>query len=210
MVKVLQDIEQEDGKAGADAAPLLKSISFSFFFIVLCLDAVFSVINILSQYLRKTMTFSQVRTCTKSILSTLSQYRSDENFESLWKVASEKQTQLELEPPTLPRHCRIPRRIDDGEAENERYSSTEAYFRRSYYNMLDILISEINERFSENSYSVLTALESLLLDSFTCSEPKAEHLAEVTSFYGDEFVLEKLKSELMVLYGFEKTFTFLW
>ena len=60
VIKVLQDIEQEDGKAGADAASLLKSIStFSFFFIVLCLDAVFSVINILSQYLQeKTMTFS--------------------------------------------------------------------------------------------------------------------------------------------------------
>ena len=75
VIKVLQDIEQEDGKAGADAASLLKSIStFSFFFIVLCLDAVFSVINILSQYLQeKTMTFSRAnaRTCTKSILSTL-------------------------------------------------------------------------------------------------------------------------------------------
>ena len=31
VIKVLQDIEQEDGKAGADAASLLKSIStFSF------------------------------------------------------------------------------------------------------------------------------------------------------------------------------------
>ena len=138
VIKVLQDIEQEDGKAGADAASLLKSIStFSFFFIVLCLDAVFSVINILSQYLQeKTMTFSRARTCTKSILSTLSQFRNDQKFESLWKVASEKQAQLELEPPTLLRHRRIPRRID-GEAENEQYSSVDAYFRKSYYSMLD-------------------------------------------------------------------------
>ena len=120
-------------------------------------------------------------------------------------MASEKQTQLELEPPILPRHRRIPHRIDDGLAENEQYSSVKAYFRRSYYNMLDILISEINERFSENSYSVLIALESLLLDSFTRSKPKAEHLAEVVGFYGDEFVLEKLKSELIVLYGFVKS-----
>ena len=59
MIKVLQDIEQEDGKAGTDAASLLKSIlTFSFFFIVLCLDAVFSVINILLQYLQKTMTLT--------------------------------------------------------------------------------------------------------------------------------------------------------
>ena len=58
MVKVLQDIEQEDGKAGADAASLLKSIStFSFFFIVVCLDTVFSVINILSQYLQEKTDF---------------------------------------------------------------------------------------------------------------------------------------------------------
>ena len=119
-------------------------------------------------------------------------------------MASEKQSQLELEPPALPRHRRIPRRIDDGEAENEQYSSVEVYFRRSYY-MLDILISEINERFSENSYSVLIALESLLLDSFTCSEPKAEHLAEIIDFYSDDSVLEKLKSELVVLYGFVKS-----
>lgn len=71
--------------------------------------------------------------------------------------------------------------------------------------MLDVLISEINERFSENSYSVLTALESLLLDSFTCAEPKPEHLAEVVGYYGDEFLPEKLKSELMVLCGFVKS-----
>ena len=74
VVNVLQDIEQEDGKAGADAASLLKLIStFSFFFIFVCLDA---VINILSQYLQeKTMTFSRDRICIKSILSTLFQYR---------------------------------------------------------------------------------------------------------------------------------------
>ena len=81
-------------------------------------------------------------------------------------MAKEKETQLELEPPTLPRHRRIPRRIDDGIADNEQYSSVEAYFRRSYYNMLDILISEIQERFSENTYSVLSSVESLLLELF--------------------------------------------
>ena len=125
VVKVLQDIEEKDGKPGADAASLLKSIStFSFFFVIVCLDAVFCVVNILPHYLQeKIMTFSRARTCTKSIVSTLSQYRSDEKFESLWKVASDKQTQLELEPSTLPRHRRIPRRIDDGQAESEQYSS---------------------------------------------------------------------------------------
>ena len=54
VVKVLQDIEEEDGKAGADAAVLLKSIStFSFFFKIVSLDAVFHVVNILSVYLQK-------------------------------------------------------------------------------------------------------------------------------------------------------------
>ena len=43
-----------------------------------------------------------------------------------------------------------------------------------------------------------------MLDSFTCSEAKAEHLAEIIDFYSDDFVLEKLKSELVVLYGFVK------
>ena len=58
VVKVLQDIEQEDGKTGADAALLLKSIStFSFFFIILCLDAVFSVVNILSVFAREDRDF---------------------------------------------------------------------------------------------------------------------------------------------------------
>ena len=120
-------------------------------------------------------------------------------------MAKEKETQLELEPPTLPRHRRIPRRIDDGIADNEQYSSVEAYFRRSYYNMLDILISEIQERFSENTYSVLSSVESLLLDAFSCSEPKEEHLTKTLTFYRDDFVPEKLKSEMIVLYGFVKS-----
>ena len=52
---------------------------------------------------------------------------------------------------------------------------------------------------------MLTALESLPLDSFTCSEPKAEYLAGIISFYSDDFVLEKLKSELVVLYRLMKS-----
>ena len=172
---------------------------------IVCLDAVFHVVNILSVYLQeKTITYSRARTCTKSILATLTEYRSDEKFASLWKVATEKQTQLDLEPPTLPRHRRIPRRIDDGIADNEQYSSIEAYFRRSYY-MLDILITEIQERFSENTFSVLSSVESLLLDAFSCSEPKEEHLKRTLTFYSDDFVPEKLKSEIIVLYGFVKS-----
>lgn len=119
------------------------------------------------------ITFSRAKTCTKSILTTLSEHSSDKKFDSLWKVASKKQTQLDLEPPTSPRHCRIPHRIDDLNAQSEQYSSIEEYFLRCYY-MLDILIKE---RFSDNSFSILSASEALLLDSFNCIEPKLEHLS---------------------------------
>ena len=64
-------------------------------------------------------------------------------------------------------------------------SSIEVYFRRSYY-MLDILMSEIKECFSENPLSVLSTLKALLLEFFSCTEPKVEHLTEVLSFYGDD------------------------
>ena len=167
IIKVLEEIEKEPGKPGANADALLQSVAtFSFFLIVCWLDEIFCVINVLSQYLQgENVTFSQVKTCTTSILVTLDQYRCDDHFDRLWGLALEKQSELNLEPPQLPRRHRVPRRVDDGRTEGEQYESVKVYYRKSYYTMLDILIFELKERFSENQLSILLSLESLLLDS---------------------------------------------
>ena len=44
--------------------------------------------------------------------------------------------------PMLPRQRRIPRKVDDG-APNHLFESPEDFFRKQYFKVLDLLVSEI-------------------------------------------------------------------
>ena len=52
---------------------------------------------------------------------------------------------MELEPPSLPRKRKRPKRFESGTAQAESFDSPKAYFKVSYFEALDLVIMAIKE-----------------------------------------------------------------
>lgn len=61
--------------------------------------------------------------------------------------------------PTLPRHKKVPRTLD-GSIENHRYVSPNDFFQQQHFEVLDVLISKLNERFSQPSLTFYLSTRS--------------------------------------------------
>ena len=89
--------------------------------------------------------------------------RSDAKFQTYWKEAIEISSKSELEAPHLPRQRRVPSRVGGGEAQPV-YRNVEHYYQvTSFYPLLDVIVSQLKERFSENDMAIVQNVETLLL-----------------------------------------------
>ena len=64
----------------------------------------------------------------------------------------------------MPRIRRPPRQIDDG-APQHVFASVEEYYKREYFEAIDIINGELERRFLQESFSFVGEIEKLLLDS---------------------------------------------
>ena len=81
-------------------------------------------------------------------------------FDSVKEEASRK-----CDEPVLPRHRRLPKRIDDGTAAEHRYSSVEEFYRKEYFQAIDNIKGDLENRFMQETFLLVRKIESLLLDS---------------------------------------------
>ena len=92
----------------------------------------------------------QAVSATKATKEYLQRLRSDSAFEHFYKGVVADAENL-TDEPTLPRRKKVPRRLDEG-ADNHQYSSPKYYFRQQYFEVLDVLINELSQRFSQPSF----------------------------------------------------------
>lgn len=83
-------------------------------------------------------------------------------LKSFYSLVIQEAHELTKEP-VLPRQRQIPRRVDDG-APNHHFQSPEDFFRKQYYEVLDLLVSEITKRFNQPAFSVLQEMERMIID----------------------------------------------
>jgi len=83
----------------------------------------------------------------------LNRQRVQSSFEYFNHTTVEEAKELTM-PPTLPRQRCIPVRIDGG-APNHQFSSAEEYFCKQYFEVLDLLINELDHRFDQESFQLL-------------------------------------------------------
>ena len=62
--------------------------------------------------------------------------------------------ELEESAPQLPRHSKIPKRYEDGNALAEFHSTLMELYRQIYYEGFDLLTETINNRFDQPEYRV--------------------------------------------------------
>ena len=65
---------------------------------------------------------------------------------------------IELEEPVLPRHKKVPRRLDNG-------SAAEDMHRAQCFVAIDACLVELNRRFREESYAPLQQFESAVISA---------------------------------------------
>lgn len=86
----------------------------------------------------KTRSAAEGQQIADMVVRTLSTLRCDDSFDLFWLKVLKKAELLDLEPQ-LPRHCKRPRRFDDGLAESEFHDDPKAYFRQLYYEAVDLV-----------------------------------------------------------------------
>ena len=75
--------------------------------------------------------------------------RSDKEFDSFFKSVSEESTDL-TERPQLPRQPRLPKKF--GGDTQHLFDGASQYFRKLYFEVLDIIDNELDRRFDQRDF----------------------------------------------------------
>ena len=125
---------------------------------------VFSAIEQLSRTLHMhDINAQDVSMASSQAVSFLSRQCSDAAFSEFYQSTVSKAKDL-TEPPILRRQRRIHRRLNDG-SPNHTFSLPESFFRHQYFQIFDLLISELECRFNQPSFGILKEIENLLVKS---------------------------------------------
>ena len=149
----------------------------------------------------KDLTASEGQRLAAMTVKTIQKMRTDEGFMSFWKRTTEAASEKGVAPAILPRKVRPPRRIEDclgGHAEPEFPASPESYFKRIYFEAIDLTTNAITARFDQKDYKVYSLIESLLIKSVAGEESNSE-LEQVVRFFKPDFSLEDLRFQLQIL-----------
>lgn len=96
-------------------------------------------------------------------LQTLKSLRLDANFKLFWTKVTRMAETLQVSEPRLPRHKKVPRRLDDGDADTNFPTSPEDHYRRIYFEALDLITTCITSRFNQPGFREYQNVQELLL-----------------------------------------------
>ena len=134
-------------------------------------------------------------------LKFLKRQRSDYQFMTFYNaVVSEAQDHTD--PPTLSKQRQMPKRLED-RSTNPNFSTPEDYYRKQYFQVLDVLAAEIERRFDQNSLKTINHLEQVLLKP--CNGVAAQFSEDFLEKYLTDVNVEQLKNQLTMLPDLIKT-----
>ena len=125
------------------------------------------------------------KTIADMTVSTLKSLRCDSCFDLFWQKTTASAEAGHVNPPSLPRRCKVPCRLDDGSAVSF-HETVEEHYRVIYFEALDLITTCIEDRFNQPGYEIYGKVQSLLLKAAT-SWAYEEELKFVLSFYGSVF-----------------------
>ena len=96
----------------------------------------------------------------------------------------------------LPRYRRAPKCLDGGAAPAQ-FGTVKEYYRQQYYELLDLLIGELDSRFDQPTVGILEKVETLLLDSANQKSPGIQ--TDVNELYRNDLDFERLSIQLKML-----------
>ena len=178
----------------------LQMQKFDYFFGIELGRKCLLMVDNLSRSLQATrMSACEGQSIVKKTVQSLQAIRSDGHFSLFWKYLEQRSSKMDMSNPALPRRKRVPRRLEVGEGAPEYAATVEDHYRRIYFEVIDLLLGAIQERFGQKGFQVLQKLEAIIVEN----SPSEETIREVAKFYGPDFHQERLKSQLSVLHSHE-------
>ena len=189
--------EESHDECGRRAGGILAMLEkFSTYFGLRPAYLVFHPTEQLSKTLQATNTMLQDAQSAVTVTQAFIQrQRSDEAFDSFFKSVIEASKDL-TEGPQLPRQRRLPKRLGGGDIEHA-FESPSEYYRKRYFEVLDLLNNELTRRFDQSDFGVVMDMEKLLVAA--ASGKQVTLPSSVTSLYAKDFDLDSLRVQLSML-----------
>ncbi|XP_060847136.1 zinc finger MYM-type protein 1-like [Rhopalosiphum padi] len=217
IAKVLNDeIDDQQSKCVAQAIGIVSTISnFKFVAYLFILHDILKVVNILSIQLQsKSATLGNSANLIKGVIDTLKSYRSSIHYSELWEkmVVFSKENGIEINVPFQDGSKRQRREstnlknyvvMSSTSAENNHQSDNTStttlepkeYWKiHAFYPVIDTIICQMKERFSEESIQIATCVDNLLKLDFEGSSLLINHYKNLF-----EVIPHDLKCEMTVL-----------
>ena len=110
----------------------------------------------------KALSAAEGREIASMVVVTLETLRDDTSFDAFWQKVSMCAESFNIRPPELPRKRKAPKRLQDGLAEAEFPIDVEGYYRQHYFEVIDLAVNGIKDRFDQPGYKVYCNLQQLL------------------------------------------------
>ena len=183
----------EHGAKAAGLASRLQEFKTLFGF-QLCLK-VFSVTEQLSCLLQSKQTSIDTAINQANVLkSHLTRLRSDSEFDLFYKDVEQCATDV-TDKPELPRQRRASKRVDPDNSQHQ-FSTPKDIHRKTYFELLDVMIQEIDRRLSKKALEIPHLIESVLLKSFAEEALPCDAIDKLSQFYSNDLTQEKLAREV--------------
>ena len=126
----------------------------------------------------------------------LERLRVDSSFDEFYSQVVEASKDL-TSLPTLPRYRNPPRKPGDVGAASHKFITPQSYFRRQYFEALDLLISELKRRFQQRrGLPVAAGIEKMLL---AAANGNPEQVPDELQIYKNDLHLARLQVQLQML-----------
>ena len=203
--KVLQELWEQAADVAKDTETVarIQGVSsqmktFEFFFGLVFGEMLLRHADNLSRTLQKPMSASEGRVIADMTKQTLQGMRSDENFGLFWEKVKIMINDIDVAEPLLPRKRKMPKRYEVGSAPSEFPACPKDYYRRIYFEGLDLIIQSIAERFEQPGYLLYQHLQELLIKAIK-KEDFTSELEFVCTFYGSDLNPANLEMQLKML-----------
>ena len=160
---------------------------FDFLFGVMLGEGILRLADNLSRTLQqKDLSAAEGNRAAHLTCETLPSLHKDAEFAIFWQDVM-KQSELDVDEPTLPRRRKAPSRFEVGAGESHYPSSIEDHYRVQYFEALDLLIACTKDRFNQPGYRVYCNLETLLLDAANGVALDEDCFSEIMDLYASDF-----------------------
>ena len=98
------------------------------------------------------------------VIKTLSKDRNDGAYELFWECVLKRKEELSVQDPKLLRQKKLPRKLDDSNAETYHFPSIpKDHYRQIYFQALDTATNCIKERFGQPDFQKYVLLQEMFL-----------------------------------------------